>query len=96
MPAWTWRGGACLSAFRPRRLPWSGARLTIPGLVQTIVLSRASGRTGVPEARVRWERLAAPAGLASAAVPLVPPIVDECAEVCLLQDYPRKPLWRLA
>ena len=26
-----------------------GAELTIPGLVQTIVLSRASGRTGTPE-----------------------------------------------
>jgi precorrin-4/cobalt-precorrin-4 C11-methyltransferase len=32
--------------------------LTIPGLVQTIVLSRASGRTGVPE-RESLERLAA-------------------------------------
>ena len=35
-----------------------GAELTIPGLVQTIVLSRASGRTGVPETE-SLERLAA-------------------------------------
>lgn len=34
------------------------AELTIPGLVQTIVLSRAGGRTGVPE-RERLEQLAA-------------------------------------
>jgi precorrin-4/cobalt-precorrin-4 C11-methyltransferase len=34
-----------------------GAELTIPGLVQTIVLSRASGRTGTPE-RESLERLA--------------------------------------
>ena len=34
------------------------AELTIPGLVQTIVLSRASGRTGTPE-RESLERLAA-------------------------------------
>ncbi len=34
------------------------AELTIPGLVQTIVLSRASGRTGVPE-KESLERLAA-------------------------------------
>lgn len=34
------------------------AELTIPGLVQTIVLSRASGRTGTPE-REAIERLAA-------------------------------------
>ena len=34
------------------------AELTIPGLVQTIVLSRAGGRTGVPE-RESLERLAA-------------------------------------
>ena len=33
------------------------AELTIPGLVQTIVLSRAGGRTGVPE-RERLEQLA--------------------------------------
>jgi len=35
-----------------------GQELTIPGLVQTIVLSRAGGRTGVPE-RESLERLAA-------------------------------------
>ena len=35
-----------------------GAELTIPGLVQTIVLSRAGGRTGVPETE-SLERLAA-------------------------------------
>ena len=35
-----------------------GQELTIPGLVQTIVLSRAAGRTGVP-ARESLERLAA-------------------------------------
>ena len=35
-----------------------GSELTIPGLVQTIVLSRAGGRTGVP-ARESLERLAA-------------------------------------
>lgn len=35
-----------------------GQELTIPGLVQTIVLSRAGGRTGVPE-REALERLAA-------------------------------------
>jgi precorrin-4/cobalt-precorrin-4 C11-methyltransferase len=35
-----------------------GAELTIPGLVQTIVLSRAGGRTGVPE-REALARLAA-------------------------------------
>ncbi|MFY8147807.1 MAG: precorrin-4 C(11)-methyltransferase [Prochlorococcaceae cyanobacterium] len=34
-----------------------GSELTIPGLVQTIVLSRAGGRTGVPE-RESLERLA--------------------------------------
>jgi precorrin-4/cobalt-precorrin-4 C11-methyltransferase len=34
------------------------SELTIPGLVQTIVLSRAGGRTGVPE-REALERLAA-------------------------------------
>ncbi|MFM9088466.1 MAG: precorrin-4 C(11)-methyltransferase [Cyanobium sp.] len=58
--------------------------LTIPGLVQTIVLSRAGGRTGVPE-RESLERLA---GLgASLCLYLSARHVEEVQEE-LLRDYP--------
>ena len=60
------------------------AELTIPGLVQTIVLSRASGRTGTPE-RESLERLAALG--ASLCLYLSARHVDEVEQV-LLQHYP--------
>jgi len=60
------------------------AELTIPGLVQTIVLSRASGRTGVPE-RESLERLAALR--ASLCLYLSARHVEEVQGV-LLQHYP--------
>ena len=58
--------------------------LTIPGLVQTIVLSRAGGRTGTPE-RESLERLAALQ--ASLCLYLSARHVDEVQEV-LLRHYP--------
>jgi precorrin-4/cobalt-precorrin-4 C11-methyltransferase len=61
-----------------------GAELTIPGLVQTIVLSRAGGRTGTPE-RESLERLAALQ--ASLCLYLSARHVDEVQEV-LLRHYP--------
>mgnify|MGYP001167929127 FL=1 len=60
------------------------AELTIPGLVQTIVLSRASGRTGTPE-RESLERLAALQ--ASLCLYLSARHVEEVQEV-LLKHYP--------
>jgi precorrin-4/cobalt-precorrin-4 C11-methyltransferase len=60
------------------------AELTIPGLVQTIVLSRASGRTGVPE-KESLERLAALG--ASLCLYLSARHVEEVQEV-LLAHYP--------
>ena len=60
------------------------AELTIPGVVQTIVLSRAGGRTGVPEP----ENLANLARLkASLCLYLSARHVDE-VEATLLQHYP--------
>ena len=60
------------------------AELTIPGIVQTIVLSRAGGRTGVPEP----ENLANLARLkASLCLYLSARHVDE-VEATLLQHYP--------
>ncbi len=61
-----------------------GAELTIPGLVQTIVLSRAGGRTGVPE-RESLARLAALR--ASLCLYLSARHVDEVQQV-LLEHYP--------
>ncbi len=61
-----------------------GAELTIPGLVQTIVLSRASGRTGTP-ARESLEHLAALG--ASLCLYLSARHVEE-VEAVLLQHYP--------
>ena len=58
--------------------------LTIPGLVQTIVLSRAGGRTGTPE-RESLERLAALQ--ASLCLYLSARHVEEVQEQ-LLQHYP--------
>ena len=60
------------------------AELTIPGLVQTIVLSRASGRTGTPE-RESLERLAALQ--ASLCLYLSARHVEEVQQV-LLKHYP--------
>ena len=60
------------------------AELTIPGLVQTIVLSRASGRTGVPE-RESLQRLAALR--ASLCLYLSARHVEEVQEI-LLEHYP--------
>ena len=60
------------------------AELTIPGLVQTIVLSRASGRTGTPE-RESLQRLAALQ--ASLCLYLSARHVDEVQAV-LLEHYP--------
>ena len=60
------------------------AELTIPGLVQTIVLSRASGRTGVPE-RESLQRLAALG--ASLCLYLSARHVDE-VQAILLEHYP--------
>jgi precorrin-4/cobalt-precorrin-4 C11-methyltransferase len=61
-----------------------GSELTIPGLVQTIVLSRAGGRTGVPER----ESLANLAALgASLCLYLSARHVEEVQEQ-LLQHYP--------
>ena len=60
------------------------AELTIPGLVQTIVLSRASGRTGTPE-RESIERLAALQ--ASLCLYLSARHVEE-VQAQLLQHYP--------
>ncbi|WP_261347721.1 precorrin-4 C(11)-methyltransferase [Synechococcus lacustris] len=61
-----------------------GAELTIPGLVQTIVLSRASGRTGTPE-RESLEKLAALG--ASLCLYLSARHVEEVEQV-LLKHYP--------
>ncbi|KEF40718.1 MAG: precorrin methylase [Cyanobium sp. CACIAM 14] len=61
-----------------------GAELTIPGLVQTIVLSRAGGRTGMPE-RESLARLAALQ--ASLCLYLSARHVEE-VEAELLQHYP--------
>jgi precorrin-4/cobalt-precorrin-4 C11-methyltransferase len=61
-----------------------GAELTIPGLVQTIILSRAGGRTGTPE-RESLERLAVLQ--ASLCLYLSARHVDEVQEV-LLRHYP--------
>ncbi|WP_261348356.1 precorrin-4 C(11)-methyltransferase [Cyanobium sp. Morenito 9A2] len=61
-----------------------GSELTIPGLVQTIVLSRAGGRTGVPE-RESLGRLAALG--ASLCLYLSARHVEE-VEAELLQHYP--------
>ncbi len=61
-----------------------GRELTIPGLVQTIVLSRAGGRTGVPE-RESLARLAALQ--ASLCLYLSARHVEE-VEAELLQHYP--------
>ncbi len=60
------------------------AELTIPGLVQTIVLSRAAGRTGVPE-REALSRLAALR--ASLCLYLSARHVEETQQV-LLEHYP--------
>ena len=60
------------------------AELTIPGLVQTIVLSRASGRTGTPE-RESLQKLAALQ--ASLCLYLSARHVDEVQAV-LLEHYP--------
>ena len=60
------------------------SELTIPGLVQTIVLSRASGRTGVPE-REQLGQLAALR--ASLCLYLSARHVDE-VEATLLEHYP--------
>ena len=60
------------------------SELTIPGLVQTIVLSRASGRTGVPE-REQLDQLAALR--ASLCLYLSARHVDE-VEATLLEHYP--------
>ena len=60
------------------------AELTFPGLVQTIVLSRASGRTGTPE-RESLERLAALQ--ASLCLYLSARHVEEVQQV-LIQHYP--------
>jgi precorrin-4/cobalt-precorrin-4 C11-methyltransferase len=61
-----------------------GQELTIPGVVQTIVLSRAGGRTGVPE-RESLERLAALG--ASLCLYLSARHVEEVQEE-LLRHYP--------
>ena len=61
-----------------------GAELTIPGLVQTIVLSRTGGRTGVPETE-SLERLAALR--ASLCLYLSARHVDE-VQAELLRHYP--------
>ncbi|MEB3200456.1 MAG: precorrin-4 C(11)-methyltransferase [Synechococcaceae cyanobacterium] len=61
-----------------------GSELTIPGLVQTIVLSRAGGRTGVPE-RESLARLAALG--ASLCLYLSARHVEEVQQE-LLQHYP--------
>ena len=60
------------------------SELTIPGLVQTIVLSRAGGRTGVPE-REQLDRLAALR--ASLCLYLSARHVEE-VETTLLEHYP--------
>ena len=60
------------------------SELTIPGLVQTIVLSRAGGRTGVPE-REQLDRLAALQ--ASLCLYLSARHVEE-VETSLLKHYP--------
>ena len=60
------------------------SELTIPGLVQTIVLSRAGGRTGVPE-REQLDRLAALQ--ASLCLYLSARHVEE-VETTLLEHYP--------
>ncbi|MCP4973607.1 MAG: precorrin-4 C(11)-methyltransferase [Prochlorococcus sp.] len=60
------------------------AELTIPGLVQTIVLSRAGGRTGVPE-RERLEQLASLR--ASLCLYLSARHVED-VQATLLQHYP--------
>ncbi|CAI8174361.1 MAG: precorrin-4 C(11)-methyltransferase [Prochlorococcus sp.] len=60
------------------------AELTIPGLVQTIVLSRAGGRTGVPE-RERLEQLASLQ--ASLCLYLSARHVED-VQATLLQHYP--------
>jgi len=61
-----------------------GAELTIPGLVQTIVLSRAGGRTGVPDAE-GLDRLASLK--ASLCLYLSARHVDE-VQATLLEHYP--------
>ena len=61
-----------------------GQELTVPGLVQTIVLGRAGGRTGVPE-REDLDRLAALG--ASLCLYLSARHVDEVQEI-LLRHYP--------
>ena len=63
-----------------------GQELTIPGLVQTIVLSRAGGRTGVPE-RESLQRLAALG--ASLCLYLSARHVEEVQQELLLH-YPRE------
>ncbi|MEB3351468.1 MAG: precorrin-4 C(11)-methyltransferase [Cyanobacteriota bacterium] len=63
--------------------------LTIPGLVQTIVLSRAGGRTGVPE-RESLERLAALG--ASLCLYLSARHVEEVQEQLLLHYPPSTPV----
>jgi len=86
-------GGWSECLFRPPPLPCR-PKLTIPGLVQTIVLQPAlSGRTGVPEARV--------AGAARGPARLALPSTSVARHVeggagGLLPHYPpEKPLWRI-
>jgi precorrin-4/cobalt-precorrin-4 C11-methyltransferase len=66
-----------------------GQELTIPGLVQTIVLSRAGGRTGVPE-RESLQRLAALG--ASLCLYLSARHVEEVQQELLLHYPPETPV----
>lgn len=66
-----------------------GQELTIPGLVQTIVLSRAGGRTGVPE-RESLKRLAALG--ASLCLYLSARHVEEVQQELLLHYPPETPV----